>query len=155
MLLRRWADLRRKSLSRATILALISLLVAFPLSGYPEVHLCWCLMIPFFSACFAEPFYGEAILADDPALYRKLVSSSSSAAASLLLSPRGDTAISNAWGVLAGTLTTAALAAVAGFALLPGQEGFVRLALTLGVFLIPLGAITWAPAVACNTARSA
>jgi hypothetical protein len=53
MLLRRWADLRRKSLSRATILALISLLVAFPLSGYPEVHLCWWLMIPFFSACFA------------------------------------------------------------------------------------------------------
>ena len=60
----------------------------------------------------------------------------------LLLSPRGDTAISNAWGFLAGTLTTAALAAVAGFALLPGQEGFVRLALTLGVFLIPLGAIS-------------
>ncbi len=60
----------------------------------------------------------------------------------LLLSPRGDSAISNAWAFLAGTLPTAALAAVAGFALLPGQEGFVRLALTLGVFLVPLGALS-------------
>jgi uncharacterized membrane protein YccC len=60
----------------------------------------------------------------------------------LLLSPRGDTAISNAWGFLAGTLFTAALAAIADFALLPAQEGFVRLFLVMGLFLVPLAALS-------------
>jgi uncharacterized membrane protein YccC len=60
----------------------------------------------------------------------------------LLLSPRGDTAISNAWGFLAGTLFTAALAALADFALLPAQEGFVRLILVMGLFLVPLAALS-------------
>jgi len=60
----------------------------------------------------------------------------------LLLSPRGDSAISNAWGFLAGTIFTACLAGLADFALLPGLEGFTRLALVLGVFLVPLAAIS-------------
>jgi uncharacterized membrane protein YccC len=60
----------------------------------------------------------------------------------LLLSPRGDTAISNAWGFLAGTLFTAAMAAIADFALLPAQEGFVRLFLVMGLFLVPLAALS-------------
>jgi uncharacterized membrane protein YccC len=60
----------------------------------------------------------------------------------LLLSPRGDSAISNAWGFLFGTLATAGLAAVADFALLPGLEGFGKLALVMGVFLVPLAALS-------------
>jgi len=60
----------------------------------------------------------------------------------LLLSPRGDSAISNAWGFLFGTLATAGLAAVADFALLPGLEGFGKLALVMGIFLVPLAALS-------------
>jgi uncharacterized membrane protein YccC len=60
----------------------------------------------------------------------------------LLLSPRGESAISNAWGFLAGTLFTAALAAFADFALLPAQEGFVRLVMVMGLFLVPLAALS-------------
>jgi uncharacterized membrane protein YccC len=60
----------------------------------------------------------------------------------LLLSPRGDSAISNAWGFLAGTMFTSVLAAFANFALLPGQEGFLRLALILGLFLVPCAALS-------------
>ncbi len=64
----------------------------------------------------------------------------------LLISPSGDNAVSSALGFMAGTVFTMALAAVAGFALLPGQEGFLRLSLTLGIFLIPAAALsagTW------------
>ena len=60
----------------------------------------------------------------------------------LLLSPRGDTAVSNAWEFLAGTMLTAALAAITDFAVLPNQEGFPRLALVLGAVLIPLAAFS-------------
>ncbi len=64
----------------------------------------------------------------------------------LLLPPRGDSAVSSAWGFLWGTLFTAALAAIADFALLPGLEGFSRLAVVMGLFLVPLAALsagTW------------
>jgi uncharacterized membrane protein YccC len=64
------------------------------------------------------------------------------AIAVLLFSPRGDIAISNAWGFLAGTMATAGLAAIADFALLPLQEGFLRLALVMGIFLVPLAALS-------------
>jgi uncharacterized membrane protein YccC len=60
----------------------------------------------------------------------------------LLLSPRGDSAISSAAEFLAGTMFTSMLAAIANFALLPGQEGFLRLALTLGLFLVPFAALS-------------
>jgi uncharacterized membrane protein YccC len=75
----------------------------------------------------------------------------------LLLSPRGDSAISNAGAFLAGTMLTAALAAIANFALLPGQEGFFRLALTLALFLVPFAALsagTWHPAFFIATATN-
>lgn len=75
----------------------------------------------------------------------------------LLLSPRGDTAISSAGEFLAGTMFTSALAAVADFALLPGQEGFARLALTLGLFLVPFAAASagkWHPAFFVATASN-
>lgn len=60
----------------------------------------------------------------------------------LLLSPRGDSAISNTLGFLAGTLATAGLAALVDFALLPNREGFVQLALIMAAVLVPLGAIS-------------
>jgi uncharacterized membrane protein YccC len=60
----------------------------------------------------------------------------------LLLSPRGDSAISNTLGFLAGTLATAGLAALVDFAVLPNREGFVQLALIMAVVLVPLGAIS-------------
>jgi uncharacterized membrane protein YccC len=60
----------------------------------------------------------------------------------LLLSPRGESAISSALGFLGGTLFTASLAAVADFALLPNAEGFLHLALVLGLFLVPLAALS-------------
>jgi uncharacterized membrane protein YccC len=75
----------------------------------------------------------------------------------LLLSPRGDSAISSAWEFLAGTLFTAVLAAIANFAVLPGQEGFISLALTLGLFIVPFAAIsagTWHPAFFVATATN-
>ncbi len=60
----------------------------------------------------------------------------------LLLSPRGESAVASGWGFMAGTVFTSALAALADFALLPGQEGFVRLAVLLAVFLVPLAALS-------------
>jgi uncharacterized membrane protein YccC len=64
----------------------------------------------------------------------------------LLLPPRGDAAVPGAWGFMWGTLFAAALGGVADFALLPGLEGFSRLAVVFGLFLVPLGALaagTW------------
>jgi uncharacterized membrane protein YccC len=60
----------------------------------------------------------------------------------LLLSPRGDSAISSAGEFLAGTMFTSALAGIANFALLPGQEGFFKLALILGIFVVPFAALS-------------
>jgi uncharacterized membrane protein YccC len=60
----------------------------------------------------------------------------------LLLSPRGDSAIASAGEFLAGTMVTSALAGFANFALLPGQEGFFRLAMTLGLFIVPFAALS-------------
>ncbi len=60
----------------------------------------------------------------------------------LLLSPRGETAISSAWQFLAGTLATAILAGIVNFAVLPNREGFLSLALVLAIALIPLSALS-------------
>ncbi len=60
----------------------------------------------------------------------------------LLLSPRGESAVRSAWQFLGGTLTTAILAGIVNFAVLPNREGFISLALVLGVFLIPLAALS-------------
>ncbi len=60
----------------------------------------------------------------------------------LLLSPRGDVAVAGAWQFLGGTLFTAALAGFVNFVVLPNQEGFLRLALVLGVVLVPLAALS-------------
>jgi hypothetical protein len=38
--------LRRKSLARGTVVALVSLWVSFRLSGFPEVHVCLWLIVP-------------------------------------------------------------------------------------------------------------
>jgi hypothetical protein len=45
--------LRKKSLTRGTVIALGSLLVSFRLSGYPEVHVCLWLIAPFLLTCAA------------------------------------------------------------------------------------------------------
>ncbi len=60
----------------------------------------------------------------------------------LLLSPRGESAVRSAWLFLGGTLMTAMLAGFVNFAVLPNREGFVSLALVLGVVLIPLAALS-------------
>ena len=46
-------QLQRKSLVRGTLLALGSLWVSFHLSGFPEVHICLWLIVPFLTACAA------------------------------------------------------------------------------------------------------
>jgi uncharacterized membrane protein YccC len=63
----------------------------------------------------------------------------------LLISPSGDRAVSNALSFTWGTIFSAVLAAFAGFALLPGQEGFLRLALVMGLFLVPMAALMALP----------
>ena len=60
----------------------------------------------------------------------------------LLLSPRGDAAVSGAWEFLGGTLATSTLAGIVNFAVLPNHEGFLSLALILGIVLVPLAAIS-------------
>jgi uncharacterized membrane protein YccC len=60
----------------------------------------------------------------------------------LLLSPRGESAVSNAWLFLAGTLTTSILAGIVNFAVLPNREGFLSLALVMAVVLVPLAALS-------------
>ncbi len=60
----------------------------------------------------------------------------------LLLSPRGESAVRSAWLFLGGTLMTSALAGIVNFAVLPNREGFLSLALILGVVLIPLAALS-------------
>ena len=46
-------QLQRKSLVRGTLLALGSLWASFHLSGFPEVHICLWLIVPFLTACAA------------------------------------------------------------------------------------------------------
>lgn len=46
-------QLRRKSLVRGTLLALGSLWASFHLSGFPEVHICFWLIVPLLTACAA------------------------------------------------------------------------------------------------------
>ncbi|WP_263353483.1 permease [Acidicapsa acidisoli] len=46
-------QLRKKSLIRGTVLALVSLWVSFRLSGFPEVHICLWLIAPFLITCAA------------------------------------------------------------------------------------------------------
>ena len=46
-------QLRRKSLTRGTVLALSSLLISFRISGFPEVHVCLWLVIPLLVVCAA------------------------------------------------------------------------------------------------------
>jgi len=46
-------QLRRKSLTRGTVLALISLGVSFRISGFPEVHVCLWLIVPLLAVCAA------------------------------------------------------------------------------------------------------
>ena len=45
--------LRQKSLFRGTALALAALWISFPLSGFPEVHICLWLIAPLLAACAA------------------------------------------------------------------------------------------------------
>jgi uncharacterized membrane protein YccC len=63
----------------------------------------------------------------------------------LLISPSGDRAVHNALGFLWGTIFTAVMAAIAGFALLPGGEGFMHLAAVMGLFLVPMSALMALP----------
>ena len=46
-------QIQKKSLVRSTSVALGSLALSFRLSGYPDVHVCWWLIGPFFLACAA------------------------------------------------------------------------------------------------------
>jgi uncharacterized membrane protein YccC len=67
----------------------------------------------------------------------------------LLMSPQGDAAVANSLQFFLGTMFTSVLAAIAAFALLPGAEGFVKLALVMGLFLLPTAAMSagkWYPA---------
>ena len=45
--------LQNKSLIRSTLVALGSLIWSFRISGYPEPHVCWWLILPFLLACAA------------------------------------------------------------------------------------------------------
>jgi hypothetical protein len=46
-------NLRKKSLTRGTVVALASFWVSFRMSGFPEVHPCLWLLIPFGLTCLA------------------------------------------------------------------------------------------------------
>ena len=46
-------QLRRKSLTRGTVLALSSLWISFRISGFPQVHVCLWLLIPLLVVCAA------------------------------------------------------------------------------------------------------
>ena len=60
----------------------------------------------------------------------------------LLLSPRGESAVRSAWLFLGGALITSVLAGIVNFAVLPNREGFVSLALVMGVVIVPLAALS-------------
>ena len=60
----------------------------------------------------------------------------------ILFSPSADQAYANAKIRLLGVCLTAALAAIFKFAVLPGSETFVGLALSFGLVLIPAGALS-------------
>jgi uncharacterized membrane protein YccC len=59
----------------------------------------------------------------------------------ILLSPREDQAYAAAQGFIAGTLLTAAIAAVVSFAILPSVTTFVGFSLVLGLVLVPVGTL--------------
>ncbi|MEA2770044.1 MAG: hypothetical protein QOD93_3006 [Acetobacteraceae bacterium] len=63
----------------------------------------------------------------------------------ILYSPTADQAYANARGRLIGIFPTAALAAIVKFAVLPGSETFVGLAIAMGLVLIPAGALSTLP----------
>jgi uncharacterized membrane protein YccC len=63
----------------------------------------------------------------------------------ILYSPTADQAYANARSRLIGIFPTAALAAVVKFAVLPGSETFVGLAIAIGLVLIPAGALSTLP----------
>jgi uncharacterized membrane protein YccC len=63
----------------------------------------------------------------------------------ILYSPTADQAYANARGRLIGIFPTAALAAIVKFAVLPGSETFVGLAIAIGLVLIPAGALAALP----------
>ena len=46
-------QLRRKSLTRGTVLSLSSLWISFRISGFPEVHVCLWLVVPLLVVCAA------------------------------------------------------------------------------------------------------
>jgi uncharacterized membrane protein YccC len=63
--------------------------------------------------------------------------------------PRDDQAYASTMRYMVGVILTVACAAIAKFALLPGLSTFAALSVTLGVFLVPLGAMAaqpWQPA---------
>jgi uncharacterized membrane protein YccC len=60
----------------------------------------------------------------------------------ILFSPTADQAYANAKTRLLGICLTAALAAIFKFAVLPGSETFVGLAISIGLVLIPAGALS-------------
>jgi uncharacterized membrane protein YccC len=60
----------------------------------------------------------------------------------ILYSPTADQAYANARSRLIGIFPTAALAAIVSFAVLPGKETFVGLAIAIGLVLIPAGALS-------------
>jgi uncharacterized membrane protein YccC len=60
----------------------------------------------------------------------------------ILFSPTADQAYANAKSRLLGVSLTAALAAIFKFAVLPGSETFVGLAVAIGLVLIPAGALS-------------
>ena len=68
----------------------------------------------------------------------------------ILYSPTADQAYANARNRLIGIFPTAALAAIVNFAVLPGKETFLSLAIAIGLVLIPAGALStlsWQPSV--------
>jgi uncharacterized membrane protein YccC len=66
-----------------------------------------------------------------------------------VFAPRDDQAYASTMRYMVGIVLTVACAAIAKFALLPGLSTFTALSITMGVFLVPLGALAtqpWQPA---------
>jgi uncharacterized membrane protein YccC len=62
-----------------------------------------------------------------------------------VFAPRDDQAYVSTMRYMVGVVLTVACAAIAKFALLPGLSTFTALSITLGVFLVPLGALAAQP----------
>jgi uncharacterized membrane protein YccC len=62
-----------------------------------------------------------------------------------VFAPRDDQAYASTMRFMVGVVLTVACAAIAKFALLPGLSTFTALSITLGVFLVPLGALAAQP----------